>query len=183
MSTPLDSLQPEFQKIKDHLEKELSSIRTGRAAPSLVEQIPVEAYGATMKLFELASISTADPRSLLIQPWDKGLLKDLERALQGANTGCGVAVDGELIRLTVPTLTQETRQAMMKNVQKEVESAKVHLRNVRENVRGKIQALEKDKEISEDEKFRLLKQLDERIKQYQEELDRLGYNKEKELQF
>ena len=183
MPNSLDLFQQEFQKIKEHLEHELSSIRTGRATPSMVEQVPVRAYGSVMKLLELASISAPDPKTLIIQPWDKTVLKDLEKALQEASTGCGIAVDSEVIRLTVPILTQETREQMKKHVKTAVEKSRVSLRSIRDEARGGVNALEKSKEISEDEKFRQFGQIDKIIKQMQDELEKVGEKKAKELEF
>ncbi|MEW6610823.1 MAG: ribosome-recycling factor [Patescibacteria group bacterium] len=183
MPTPLDSLTAEYQKIKEHLELSLASIRTGRAMPSLIEQVPVAAYGAAMRLMEVASISAPDPKTLVVEPWDKQLLRDVEKALLEAHTGCSVAVDKTIVRLTVPALTLETREKMKKNVLKEVEQAKVALRVLRDSVKQQINGQEKVKTISEDEKFRLLEKLDKEIKQFQEGLNALGKKKEKELEF
>ncbi|OGL78351.1 ribosome recycling factor [Candidatus Uhrbacteria bacterium RIFCSPHIGHO2_12_FULL_54_23] len=183
MPTLLESFNPPSQKIKDHLEHELSSLRTGKASPALIEHLPVKAYGASMKLMELGSISAADAKTLVVEPWDKAVLKDIERALQEANIGCGIAVDKDVIRVTLPALTAETREAMKKQVHKEVEKAKVSLRGVRDDVRNAVQAQEKEKQISEDEKFRQLEQLDKEAKRWQEELEKAGEKKVRELEF
>ncbi len=183
MPTPLDSLTVEYQKIKEHLENELSTIRTGRAMPSLIEHVPIAAYGSTMRLMEVASISVPDPKTLVVEAWDKQLIRDIERGLMEANTGCSVAVDKDVIRLSVPALTLETREKMKKSVQKEVEQAKVALRALRDSVKQQINGQEKEKTISEDEKFRLLERLDKEIKQFQDAFDELGRKKEKELEF
>lgn len=183
MPTPLDSLVSDYQKIKEHLEHELSTIRTGRATPSLIEHVPIAAYGSTMRLMEVASISVPDPKTLVVEAWDKQLIRDIERGLIEANTGCSVAVDKDVIRLSVPALTQETREKMKKSVQKEVEQAKVALRALRDSVKQQIQSQEKEKTISEDEKFRLLERLDKEIKQFQDAFEELGKKKEKELEF
>ncbi len=180
---PLDIIQNEHLKVREHLEYELAGVRTGRATPSMIEQVPVKAYGSVMKLMELASISAPDPRTLSVQPWDITVLKDIEKALQEANTGCGIAVDSDVVRLTVPILTQETREQMMKVVQKAVEKSRISLRGLRDEARGKVQAQEKNKEISEDEKFRQFEQIDKKIKQFQEELEAIGEKKNKELAF
>jgi len=180
---PLDTIQHEQLKIKEHLEYELAGVRTGRASPSMIEHVPVKAYGSIMKLLELASISIPDPRTLTVQPWDKTVLKDVEKALQEANTGCGIAVDSDVVRLTVPMLTQETREHMMKVVQKAVEKSRISLRGLRDEARTIVQAQEKNKEISEDEKFRQFEHIDKKIKQFQEELEAMGDKKNKELEF
>ena len=183
MSTPLDSLSIEYKKINDHLEHELSTIRTGRAMPSLIEHVPIAAYGATMRLMEVASISAPDPKTLVVEAWDKQLIRDIERGLIETNTGCSVAVDKDVIRLAVPALTQETREKMKKSVLREVEQAKVALRALRDSVKQQINGQEKEKIISEDEKFRLLERLDKEIKQFQDAFDELWKKKEKELEF
>lgn len=183
MSTPLDTLSIEFKKLTEHLEHELSTIRTGRATPSLIEHVPIAAYGSTMRLMEVASISAPDPKTLVVEAWDKQLIRDIERGLLEANTGCSVAVDKEIVRLSVPALTFETREKMKKSVQKAIEQAKVALRALRDSVKQQIQGQEKERNISEDEKFRLLERLDKEIKQFQDAFDELGKKKEKELEF
>ena len=183
MSTPLDSFAPHCQKLKEHLERALASIRTGRASPALIEHIMIAAYGSSMKLMELGSISAPDPRTLVVDPWDKSIVKDIERGLTGANTGFSIAVDKDLIRVTVPTLTAETRSAMKKQVSKELEKAKVTLRGIRDEMRSVFQAQEKEKTISEDEKFRQLERLDKEVKKWQEEFEKVGEKKMKELEF
>jgi ribosome recycling factor len=102
---------PQFEAVIKHLEQELLTVRTGRANPSLVEGLTVEAYGSTMPLVQLASIIVADARTIVIQPWDKNVLKDIERALQPADLGVTPVNDGTVIRLAVPPLTEERRQA------------------------------------------------------------------------
>lgn len=177
------SLQTEFQKIKEHLEHELASIRTGRALPSMIEHVPVKAYGSVMKLLELASITAPDPKTLTVQPWDKTVMKDIEKALQEANTGCGIAVDSEVIRLTVPMLTRETRDDMKKRVEKAVEEARVRLRGVRDTIRHAITDQERKKEITEDDRYQQFESLDKQIKAHQDELGAIGEKKSKELNF
>lgn len=183
MPTLHATFNPQYQKIKEHLEHELLSIRTGRATPSLIEYVSVSAYHTTMKLMELASISAPDPKTLVVDPWDKSVIKDIERGLTEADTGCGIAVDKDVIRLTIPDLTEETREVMKKQVNKLVEKTKVALRGIRDEARGKIQTQERNKEISEDEKFRQFEHLDGEIKKMQEEFEKMGEKKTKELDF
>jgi ribosome recycling factor len=183
MPTLIESLNPSCQKIKEHLEHERSSIRTGRATPNLIEQVPVHAYGSAMKLMELASLSAPDPKTLIVEPWDKSVMKDIERGLQEANTGCGITVDKASVRVTVPALTAETREAMKKQVHKEIEKTKISLRGIRDDLRSVIQGQEKNKEMSEDEKFRQFEQLDKEVKKWQEEYEKIGEKKVKELAF
>lgn len=105
--TYLNDAKPKFDRVLEHFKTELGSIRSGRATPALVEQVKVEAYGTLTPLIELASISAPETRVLVVNPWDKGILKDVERALQAANVGASPVVDGQIIRLNFPQLTEE----------------------------------------------------------------------------
>jgi len=156
----LEQHRPSLDGIIQHLKQELSTLRVGQALPALVENISVLAYGAESPLKQLASITTSDSRTLVVQPWDKSTLRDVEKALFQANLGLTPVVDGQLIRLTMPPLTEDRRKEMVKLVNQKLEQSKQSLRKVRDDLRDKVTAAEKAKELSEDDKFRLLKDID-----------------------
>ncbi|MCR4311941.1 MAG: ribosome recycling factor, partial [Candidatus Uhrbacteria bacterium] len=164
----LDELKPQFSKVFDHLVKELSSIRTGRATPALVEDIQVEAYGAVQPIKALGSMSTPDSRTLLIEPWDGSVVKAIETALQKSDLGIMPVVDGKSIRLVMPSMTEESRQRMVKVMKEKLEDARVSARKVREEGRKGIDKLEG---VSEDEIRRLQAELDKMVKDFTAKID------------
>ncbi len=176
-----DAAKPEFEKIVTHLRGELATLRGTRATPALVDEIPVEAYGARQALKTLASMSVPDPRTLVIEPWDKTVLKDIERAIQAAGKGLNPVNEGNLLRIVLPPLTEETRRELAKIVSKRLEEARSGVRNVREKLRAQILEAEKKKEIVEDETFRQLEKLEEIVGKYNGELQKVGEAKEKEI--
>lgn len=177
----LEAAKPEFQKVIDHLEKELKNIRTGRANASLVDDVKVEAYGSMMELKGVAAISVPDAKTIQIEPWDKGVVKDVERALIAANLGLNPNVAGSVIRLIMPPTTEESRKETVKIVSQKGEQARVSIRAVRETVREAITADEADKKISEDEKFRDQEHLDKIAKEWNEKIEKIVKDKEEEV--
>jgi ribosome recycling factor len=133
------------------LEEDLSAIRTGRASPALVERLQVEYYGTPTPLMQLATISAPEPRLLTIRPFDLGSVKDIERAIQASDLGLTPSNDGKLIRLTIPPLTEERRQDLVKIVRSRAEEARVAVRNVRRDVHNDLREFEREKLISEDD--------------------------------
>ena len=126
--TLVDDAKPQFQKAIDHLAKELSTIRTGRATPALVEDLEVEAYGAKQPLKALASISTPDAKTVQIESWDASVVKDIELAIQKSNVGISPNVDGKIIRLIIPMMTDESRQKMVKVLKEKLEEGRIAVR-------------------------------------------------------
>ncbi len=173
--------KPELQKVIEHLKKELSQFRTGRATPALVEDIKVEAYGSQMEMKAVGSIQVTDPKTLAIEPWDKNLLKDIEKAITAANIGINPVNDGKLIRLVMPKLTEETRKDLIKVMGKKLEEARIGVRRVRDEVKEKIVTQEKEKKIAEDERYRLQDALDKMASEFNEMIKRMGEEKEKEI--
>jgi ribosome recycling factor len=181
MSTYVDGLKNEFNKVLDFFKKEMSSIRVGRASPSLVENIKVDAYSTPMPLIQLASIQMPEPRLLLIQPWDKNLIKEIEKAINASDLGVHAIVDANVIRINFPPLTEETRKETVKKLHQKMEEAKIQIRVHREKIKENINQKEKDKEISEDEKFKMIEELDEAVKDYNGKLKELSDKKELEV--
>lgn len=181
MHTIIELHKEEFDNAIKHLQTELQQIRGNRAHPSMIENIKVEVYGSAMTLKELGSITVPEQRQLVFQSWDKNVLKDVERALLSGNLNAGIANDGEVIRLTLPALTNETRQQLLKILGQKLEQAKVQIRRIREDVRSKLTNAEKAKELSEDEKFAAQEDLEELVKKYIDEVASLGDAKEQEI--
>jgi ribosome recycling factor len=181
MADPMESHTKEFEQVVEHLERELQTIRTGRAHPGLVELVPVEAYGGTMELKGVASITVPDAKTIQIEPWDKELVKAVEKALIQEDLGMQPAVAGTIIRLVMPPMTEENRARLVKQVHEKVEQARISLRNVRESVKNEIQKQEKAKEIGEDTARRMREALDKRVKDENARIEGLGEKKAKDI--
>jgi len=181
MNTVIVQFRPGLEKVLEHLKKEAASFRIGRATPSLVENVLVDAYETPTPIMHLANINTPDPKTITIQPWDKNLLKAIEKGLQKADLGINPTVQGDIILLTIPALTEESRKEIVKKLHQRLEDAKVTLKGQREKAREEIMQMEKDKSVSEDEKFKLLDELEELIKEYNEKVKNFGLEKEEEI--
>jgi ribosome recycling factor len=178
--TILDNKE-QFDKTIEFLKSDVNTLRTGRISPSIVEKIKVEAYGTVSELLQLASISSPEPQTIAIKPWDKGVLKDIERALQISDLNINPVMDSDLIRLNFPPLTEERRKDLVKVLHKKLEEGRIILRGQREKIKDEVMALEKDKQMSEDEKFQALKDLDNMTKEYNDKIKELGDKKEQEI--
>lgn len=177
----LDEGERRMRKAEEVLVHDLSTIRTGRAAPALIESVQVEYYGTPTPLNQLASITAADARSLLITPYDRSALNDIDKAIRKADLGFNPSSDGQVLRIVVPPLSEERRKDMVKVVHKKLEEHKVAVRNVRREVNDKLKALEKDKTASADEIRRANERLQKLTDHAIEEMDRLGANKQAEV--
>lgn len=171
----------EFENAISFYKSDIASIRTGRATPALVEDIKVDAYGQAMTIKELASISTPEPRSIVIQPWDKGVLESISTAIQKSNLGMAPIADGDLIRLNMPALTEERRKEFIKLLKAKSEESKIKIRNVREAVWNEVQKLEKEGTITEDDKFSAKEDLQKTVDGYNHMIEELEKKKEGEL--
>lgn len=172
-----------FEKVIDHLKQELASIRTGRATPALVENVRVVAYegGESMPVVQLASITVPEARQLVIEPWDKSILKSIEKAINESDLGLSVTNEGSLLRLTVPLMTDEMRQKIRKILNEKLEQGRIGIRAQRDKVKDEVNKAEKDKQISEDDKYSLIDDLDEMVKEYNQTIKDLGDKKEVEI--
>ncbi|MBA3945559.1 MAG: ribosome recycling factor [Herpetosiphonaceae bacterium] len=177
----LNDAESKMKKSIDALRHHLSSIRTGRAAPALVEQIHAEYYGSSMPINQLGSVSAPDARSLVIQPWDQGALKAIEKAIQNSDLGINPTNDGRVIRLVIPQLTEQRRKDLTKQVKKAVEESKVALRNVRRDSQNELKKLETDKQITADDLKRGQEKLQELTDRYTREMDHIGSAKEADI--
>lgn len=162
------------------LKRELATLRAGRASAALLDRIQVEYYGAMTPVNQLANISTPDPRTLLIQPWDKSSMNDIERAIMKSDLGLTPANDGMIIRLSVPALTEERRVELVKQTKKYGEEAKVAVRNIRRDANDDIKKLEKS-DISEDESRRHQDDIQKMTDKFIAEVDKVLASKEKEI--
>ena len=181
MASHLDQHQSEFQSVIDHYQKELVGLRTGRASIALVDEIPVPVYGQTMELKACASLTTPDAKTIQIEPWDKSVVKDIEKALVDANLGMQPNTAGTVIRLILPPMTEETRKNMVKMVNQKAEVARISIRNVREKIKTLVTDDEKNKVISEDEKRRQLERLDKVVAEWNAKIETVTTEKEKEI--
>ena len=176
-----DPHKADLDKAIEFLKNDISALRTGRANTAIVENIMVEAYGMMQQLKAVASITIPDARTIRIEPWDKSIVKDIEKGIVEAKTGLNPVVQGEMIRVPMPALTEETRKNLVKNLNEKLESARVTVRNVRDNVKHEIVTAEKEKEISEDDKYSMLEDLDKVCAGYNETIKNIGDEKEKEI--
>jgi ribosome recycling factor len=163
------------------LHRELQTVRTGRASPTLVERLQVEYYGDMQPLQNVATIHAPDARTLTIQPWDRKVLPDIEKAIQKSDLGLNPASDGTLIRIAIPVLTEDRRRDLVKVVHKKVDDAKVAVRNCRRDGHNTLREQEKKKEISADELKRDTERLDKLTEKYVAEVERVGSSKEQEI--
>jgi len=168
-------------KAMEALRRELDTIRTGRASPSLVERLSVEYYGTPTPLNQLAGISVPEPRLLVIQPWDRGTIGAIEKAIQKSELGLNPSNDGQVIRIQIPHLTEERRKQMVKLVHNHVEESKVAVRNIRRDAMGHARDLLNEKLVSEDDLRRAEQQVEDVTKRFVEEADKIGKAKEREV--
>lgn len=171
----------DFNKALEHLKKELQTLRTGRAQATLLENLQVEAYGAMTPLNQLASISVPDAQTIAIEPWDKSIIKDIEKALSYSNLGLSVTNAGDKLMAKVPPMTEENRRDLLKILGKKAEDAKVSIRQARDKVRETIIEAEKNKEITEDDKYKYLTELDNFTTDFNKQVEQLAEQKEQEI--
>ncbi len=182
---PLAGILPQtegrMKKAIEALRHELTTIRTGRAAPALVEELEVEAYGSAMPLIQLAQISAPEPRLIVVQPYDRNLIKAIEKAIMASDLGLTPSNDGTVIRLPIPALTEERRRDLVKLLHKKVEEGRVEIRTLRRHSHEEMRRKEKDAGVSADEFKRLERQLQDLTDRYILQVDEVGEAKEKEI--
>lgn len=177
----LSDVREKMAKAIHHTSVDFSSVRTGRASPTLVEKLRVEYYGSEVPLQQIAGINVPEARLLVITPYDKTALKEIERAIQNSDLGINPANDGNVLRLSFPPLTEERRKEMVKVVRHKAEEGRVAIRNLRRAARHDLDALEKDGEITTDELDRAEKELEKVTHDHVAEIDRMLQHKEQEL--
>jgi ribosome recycling factor len=181
MSQFVERFNSEFNKIIDHFKGETEKLKAGRATPALVEDLLIESYGVKTPLKQVGSISVPEPSLLVIEPWDKNLLKEIEKALSQSNLDLSISISETAVRGKISPLTEEKRKQIIKLLNDKKEEAKVSLRQIRDKIRKEIEQNEKDKEISEDDKFNYQKELDEIIKNKTQEIEDFSKKKEEEI--
>jgi ribosome recycling factor len=170
-----------MQKTVDATKREFGGVRTGRASPALLERVSVEYYGVSTPVTQVASVSVPEARLLVIQPWDKSLLKEIERAILKSDLGLTPSSDGAVIRLPIPPLTGDRRRELVKVVHKQAEEGKVAIRNIRRDHREKLERLEKAGDLSKDDARRHQDELQKLTDQFIKEIDGLLAAKEREI--
>lgn len=170
-----------MQKAVEALRQDITSIRTGRASSALVERIQVDYYGTPTPINQVASISVPEARLLVIQPWDRKMLTDIEKAIQKSDLGINPNNDGQVIRLNIPPLNEERRRDMVKMLHKKLDEHKVAVRNIRRDAHDKLRDREKKKEISEDELKRSTERLQKLTDRFIDEMEKVGKSKELEI--
>lgn len=175
------SAEDRMNKAVAALKRELSSLRAGRATPSLLDRVQVEYYGTMTPVNQLGNISVPDPRTLTIQPWDKSALPAIEKAIMKSDLGLTPANDGSIIRISIPPLTEERRAELVKMTKKSGEEAKVAIRNVRRDANDGLKKMEKSGDITEDELRRLQDEVQKSTDRFIAEVDKVLAAKEAEI--
>ena len=178
---PIKDCKDKMEAAFTALKREFSSVRTGKATPALLDTVRVEAYGAKMPLNQVATVSTPDASMLVVQPFDRSLIKDIEHAIQAASIGLNPSNDGAVIRIPVPPLTQERRKEYVKVLHKMAEDAKVSIRHSRQEARDEIKRQLKDHEIPEDEGHKKTDEAQKLTDQYIGKVDETLKHKEEEV--
>lgn len=181
MSYDFSQFENQSNKATEHVKQDVSTLRTGRATAQMLDSVTIEAYGSYLKIVEVASIQAPDPTLLVVTPWDKSLLMAVEKGIKSANLNLNPVVDGDIIRIAVPPLTEEKRLEMVKQLQRKIEDGKVMLRNIRTDSKQEIEAQKGQSGVSEDDIENNLEELEKLHKKYLEDLDNLSVSKEKEL--
>lgn len=177
----LIEIEPKMQRAVEAMERDLSGIRTGRASTALVERITVDYYGAQTPLNQVAGISTPDPHLIVIQPWDRSVLSAIEKAITKSDIGIMPNVDGTVVRLNVPPLTEERRKEMVKQVRRRTEEARVEVRNHRRDAAEQLKKALRESGLSEDEERRELDNLQKLTDRYIDAVDSRADRKEAEI--
>lgn len=175
------SHEDRMKKSIEALKREFASLRAGRATPALLDKVMVEYYGTPTPVNQLANISVPEPRMIMIQPWEKTILHDIEKAIMKSDLGLNPNSDGTAIRLTIPQLTQDRRTELVKSVNKKAEETKVAIRNLRRDANEAIKKLEKSKEVTEDEAKKGQNDMQKLVDKYIKAVDAAKAVKEKEI--
>jgi ribosome recycling factor len=181
-------MMPTYAQAQEHMEKsldavrrEFNSVRTGKASPALLDMVRVDAYGSKMPLNQVASVSTPEPRLLLVQPWDKGLLNDIEKAIRNSELGLNPSNDGNIIRVPIPALNEERRKEMVKMLHKLAEEGRIAIRHARQEANKEIKRRQGEHEMSEDEARREMDRIQKLTDEFISKIDHLLAAKEEEV--
>ena len=177
----LDEVGRKMDRAIDALNRDLNTLRTGRATPALIENVQVDYYGAPTPLKQIASISAPDASALMVQPWDREALREIEKSLMKSDLGFNPSNDGNIITIPIPALNQQRRQDMVRLLKQKLEEGKVSIRNVRREGLENLRKLERDKSISQDQNRRAQDQLQKTTDGHTQGIDQVGAAKEKEI--
>ena len=178
---PLNSAQQRMLHSLETFRQDLASIRTGRAHPSIVEHLSVEYYNTIVPLQQIAGISSPEPRLILIEPWDKGAVRDIEKSIQKSDLGLNPQIDGTAIRIPIPTLTEERRRDLAKTLRGRLEEKRIEIRNIRRDTVDDLRKKERGKEISADDSRKAQEQVQKLTDQHVSEAEKIGKAKEVEI--
>lgn len=181
MSEGFESAEGRMARAIDAMERDFGAVRTGRASTALVERIPVEYYGTATPLNQLAGLSVPESNTIVIQPWDRGVLGAIEKAISRSDLGLTPAVDGAVVRLTIPPLTEERRRDLVKLVHKRMEECRVEIRNHRREAADDVRRREREGDVGTDEARREMDRVQALTDRWIGEVDRLGKSKEQEI--
>lgn len=177
----LREYNPQFLKTIEHLHHDLAGIRTGRANPALLNSVQVDAYGMSQPLNQVANVAVSDSRTLVVTPWDKGLLSAIDKAIQAANLGLNPSSDGQVLRINLPALSEERRKELVKVVGSLAEKARIGIRNVREDMLKQAKKQETEGSIGKDDMAHAQKKVQEAVDKLNEEIKAIVVDKEKEV--
>lgn len=181
MQTQLKKAGASMDRRLEHMRKEFSEIRAGRANPAVLDKVKVDYYGAPTPVNQLAAVSVTEARTLTIQPWDASVLRQIEKAIQTSDIGINPQNDGKIIRLIFPPLTEDRRKEIVKDVQKIAEETKIQIRNVRRELIDKLKAMKKDGELTEDDLKQGEKKAQDLTDKYVKEVESVSAVKQKEI--
>lgn len=179
--TVLKTCEEKMLKSIDSLKKEFANIRTGKANPSILNEVKVDYYGVPTPVTQVGSVSCPDAQSIVVKPWDRSILKEIAKAIQAADLGLNPLADAEVVRIPIPPLTEQTRKELAKTAKKVSEDNKVAIRNIRRDGMETLKKMEKDGLISEDELKRYTEKVQKVTDKYIEEIDKLASSKEKDI--
>lgn len=180
-SQELKAMKAKFEQVIEKLQEDFKNIRTGRASTGLVENIQISYYGSTTPLKQMANLSTPDATQILIQPWDRNSLADIETAIRSSDLGLSPVNDGNAVRVVLPPMTQERREELTRNVSRKGEEARIALRNVRGETWDRIKKMEKNGELTEDDRYSAEKELNEIIDGFNKKVEDIIKEKEQEI--
>ena len=181
MEEILEEAEKKMQKTVESISGQLARLRTGKASPALLEGIKVDYYGTPTPINQIASISTPEPRLIVVHPWDKSAVAAIEKAIQSSDLGLNPNSDGTVIRIPIPPLTEERRKELLKVAKNIAEEGKVAIRNIRRETIEKIKKMQKDGEIPEDDSHRLQDKVQDLTEKYTKKIDEILKNKEEEI--
>jgi ribosome recycling factor len=177
----LHEAQTHMDKAMEALRREFNTVRTGKASPALLDMVRVDAYGSKMPLNQVASVSSPEPRMLIVQAWDKGLMKEIERAIRDAELGLNPSNDGNVIRVPIPALNEERRREMVKTLHKLAEEGRVAVRHARQEANKDIKRRQSEHEISDDDAHREMERIQKLTDEHIAKIDSLLKTKEQEV--